>query len=148
MPHLKSEKALCSFPCDLIGSTFVKPFIWCFIRRAVMTSRCAKLVAHYTCKAGAAVICCAVFMKTTAIQRKWQEKKGNVNNLTGWKTIFTLAEIEIWKSETAQSLTPENMKIFWMCKILQLELVEWAAGQNWLGWLIGWHSLPPIVLLI
>lgn len=107
-----------------------------------MTSRCAKLVAHYTCKAGAAVICCAVFMKTTAIQRKnWPM----LHDLRGGKPIFIQllhTDTEIWMNETACGLVPEDISILWKCRDRKVKCrgrekleVKRAAGQGWLIWL-------------
>lgn len=143
---MKTEETQCCLPTFLIGSAFVKPLVWCFMRKVVMTSRCAKLAAYYTCKAGAAVICCTIFMKTTAIQRKWQGKKGHgFMILEGKKAFFKVlqTETEMWMNETAHTLVTEDISMLWMCEIWRL-IAEGSTGWKyrelqgrtvWVGWL-------------
>lgn len=83
------------FYTHFAGNTPVKLFIWRFIRRDVMTSRCAKLAVCLTYKAGAAVICSTNFMQTTLIERNDKKKFGKDNTI--WekdieKTLFSFYE--------------------------------------------------------
>lgn len=63
-----------------------------------MSSRCAKLVACYTCKDGASVICSAVFMKTTVAERKWamlHDLRGQKNDFLGGGGFQFLQQTDI-----------------------------------------------------
>lgn len=64
--YVKRKRASGLFSTHLSGTATVKILIWCFIR-TMMISRCSKLAAHETCKAGAAIICGRVFIKTATI---------------------------------------------------------------------------------
>lgn len=75
--------------------------VWQYVRQTSYTTlynrscddfKMCKLAAHYTYKAGAAVICCTVFMKTTSNQRR--RKCARLHNLRAKDSVFILAAAE------------------------------------------------------
>lgn len=139
MAHLKTEGARCWAVSLTFDWRYIcKTFNMALYKKSCDDFKMCKISG--TCKAGVAVICCTVFMKTTAIQRKWQEKK-SLHDLRG----LSQTDRQTLRSEI-QSLWRGYEHLLDVCDTTvesrggkRVE-VKRAAGQDCLGWLIGCHQ--------